>query len=58
MARGPGAYALITMDFWVDDSERARPVWEAAIETLKLDGTSRDRLNIDGSHRPRKLSLN
>ncbi len=58
MARGPGAYALITMDFWVDDADRARPVWDTVLDTLKLDGASRNRLNIDGSHRPAKLSLN
>ena len=57
MARGPAAYALITMDFWVDDAERAAPVWDSALGSLKLDGTNRNRLNIDGSHRTR-LSMN
>ena len=46
------------MDFRVDDADRARPVWDTVIDSLKLDGTSRNRLNIDGSHRAAKLSLN
>ena len=40
------------------DADRARPVWDTVLDTLKLDGTSRNRLNIDGSHRPAKLNLN
>ena len=58
MARGPGAYALITMDFWTEDVDRAHRVWDSVVGSLKLDGTNRDRLNIDGSHRTAKLSLN
>ncbi len=58
MARGPGAYALITLDFWTEDAARAYKVWDSALNSLKLDSTSRDRLNLDGSHRPPKLSLN
>ena len=40
------------------DADRVRPVWDTILDTLKLYGTSRNRLNIDGSHRPAKLSLN
>lgn len=58
MARGPGAYALITMDFWTEDGDRARKVWESVMSSLKVDGTNRDRLNLDGSIRTPKLSLN
>ena len=58
MARGPAAYALLTLDFWTEDGPRARRVWDSVIGSLKLDGTSRDRLNLDGSPRVPKLSMN
>ena len=58
MARGPGAYALISLDFWTEDGDRARKVWDSVLGSLKLDGTNRDRLNMDGSPRTPKLSLN
>ena len=58
MARGPGAYALITMDFWSEDGDRARKVWSSVMSSLKVDGTSRDTLNLDGSLRAPRLSLN
>ena len=58
MARGPGAYALITLDFWTEDGDRARSVWDSVMASLKLDGNSRGRLNIDGSVRVPKLSMN
>ena len=58
IARGPAAHALITMDFWPEHIARARKVWDGALNSLKLDGNSRDSLNLDGSHKPRKLSMN
>ena len=58
MARGPGAYALMTLDFWPEDGDRARKVWDSALSSLKLDGTNRDRLNIDGSLKAPRISLN
>ena len=58
MARGPGAYAIITLDFWTEDADRARSVWDSVMASLKLDGNSRGRLNIDGSVRVPKLSMN
>ncbi len=58
MARGPAAYALLTLDFWTEDGPRARRVWDSVIGSLKLDGNSRDRLNLDGSPRVPKLSMN
>lgn len=58
MARGPAAHALITLDFWPEHVARARKVWDAALSSLKLDGNSRDSLNLDGSHKPRRLSIN
>ncbi len=58
IARGPAAHALMTMDFWPEHIARARKVWDGALKSLKLDGNSRDSLNLDGSHKPRKLSLN
>ena len=58
IARGPAAHALITLDFWPEHISRARRVWDGALNSLKLDGNSRDSLNLDGSHKPRRLSLN
>ena len=58
MARGPGAYALITLDFWTEDGERARRVWDSVLSSLKVDGTNRGRLNLDGSVRTPRISMN
>ena len=58
LARGPGAYALITFDFWTEDGDRARPVWDSVLASLKLDGNNRNRLNLDGSPRLPKFSMN
>ena len=58
IARGPAAHALMTFDFWPEHIPRARKIWYGALRSLKLDGNSRDSLNIDGSHKLRRLSLN
>ena len=58
IARGPAAHALLTLDFWPEHIARARKVWDGALKSFKLDANSRNSLNIDGSHKPRKLSLN
>lgn len=51
MARGPGAYGFITMEFWTDDADGARGVWDVVLETLKLNGQNRGRLTMSGSTR-------
>jgi len=33
---GAGIQSLITFDYWVEDADRFLPVWETALETLKL----------------------
>jgi hypothetical protein len=48
-ARGAGLYALVTFEFWQDDSERFIPVWDHVMDTLTLgefilDPTSGSRL--------------
>ena len=57
MARGPGIYSLITMDFWPEDAPRAHKVWDCVMDTLKLGGET---LNLDGSKQTplRRLSMN
>ena len=57
-ARGPSAYALITMDFWPEDASRARGVWDGVLNTLKLDGGNRGRLTTSGHDRPPSPSRN
>ncbi len=54
----PGEGGSIRLFDRKKEADRARPVWDTILDTLKLDGTSRNRLNIDGSHRPAKLNLN
>ena len=58
MARGPGAYSLITLDFWPEHAGRAHQVWDGVLNSLKLDGDSRGRLTLDGRHRTRKPGKN
>lgn len=36
VARGFDIHILITMDYWVDDAARFRPVWEEVIRSLQL----------------------
>ncbi len=36
LARGNGIQSLITMDYWVEDSETARRVWDDVLRSLKL----------------------
>lgn len=57
MARGPGVYSFITMDFWPEDAPRAHQVWDCVMDTLKLGGET---LNLDGSKQTplRRLSMN
>ena len=57
MARGPGVYSFITMDFWPEDSPRAHKVWDCVMDTLKLGGET---LNLDGSKQTplRRVSMN
>jgi hypothetical protein len=35
-ARGAGVYALVTLEFWQEDSEQFIPVWEHVMDTLSL----------------------
>ncbi len=58
MARGPGAYALITMEFWPEHAARGRKVWKNVLDSLKLDANSKDRLTLDGHHRPIRPARN
>ena len=58
MARGPGAYAFITMEFWPEDAARARKVRNNVLDSLKLDANSKDRLTLDGHHRPLRPGRN
>ena len=36
IARGSGIYALVTFEFWQEDSERFTPLWDHVINTLTL----------------------
>ena len=58
MARGPGIYSFITLDFWPEDAGRAHKVWNGVIDTLKLD--ERRNLSLDGRAQPPppKFSMN
>ncbi len=58
LARGPGAYSFITMDFWPEDTGRAHKVWNAVLKTLKLDGRRQDRLKLDGHTQDPPLKFN
>ena len=57
VARGPGVYTFITLDFWPEDAPRAQGVWECVMDTLKLGGET---LNLDGTVQTplRRLSMN
>ena len=35
-ARGSGLYALVTFEFWQEDSERFTPIWDHVMNTLTL----------------------
>jgi hypothetical protein len=35
-ARGAGVYALVTLEFWQEDSEKFIPVWDHVMDTLSL----------------------
>ena len=58
LARGPGAYSLITLDFWPEDASHARKVWKTVLDTLKLDGGNQGRLTPSGYHRTPKPGRN
>ena len=36
LARGPGVYTFITIDFWSEDYSQANRVWNGVLGTLKL----------------------
>lgn len=36
LARGSGVYALVTFEFWQEDSEKFTPLWEHVLATLSL----------------------
>ena len=36
LARGSGVYALVTFEFWQEDSEKFIPMWDHLIDTLTL----------------------
>ena len=36
MARGPGVYSFITIDFWPEDRRKVNSVWNDVLGTLKL----------------------
>jgi len=36
LARNVGVYALITIEFWVDEAAEFSPVWDHVLETLRL----------------------
>ncbi len=36
LAIGGGIWCFVTMDFWMDDGKRVRPVWDEVVRTLRL----------------------
>ncbi|NWF69377.1 MAG: hypothetical protein HXY40_09850 [Chloroflexi bacterium] len=36
LARGFDAQVLIPFDFWVDDSQQQRPIWQELLRSLQL----------------------
>ena len=42
LARGPGVYSFITIDFWPEDRRKVNSVWNGVLGTLKLGEVIQD----------------